>query len=74
MNVGRYIMRPRVFQGRVFAGWALAGAGAPPSAPVYGRLIAAGVYASGIVAGESYQSGHKAAQTYSSGIVAGSVQ
>jgi hypothetical protein len=28
MSVGRYIMRPRVFQGRVFAAWALANAGA----------------------------------------------
>jgi hypothetical protein len=27
MSVGRYIMRPRVFQGRAFAGWALANAG-----------------------------------------------
>ena len=26
MSVGRYIMRGRVFQGRVFAPWALAGA------------------------------------------------
>lgn len=28
MSAGRYIMRPRVFQGRVFAGWALANSGA----------------------------------------------
>jgi hypothetical protein len=28
MSVGRYIMRPRVFQGRAFAGWALANSGA----------------------------------------------
>ena len=28
MSVGRYIMRPRVFQGRVFATWALANSGA----------------------------------------------
>ena len=27
MSAGRYIMRPRVFQGRAFAGWALANAG-----------------------------------------------
>lgn len=28
MSSGRYIMRPRVFQGRAFATWALANAGA----------------------------------------------
>ena len=28
MSSGRFIMRPRVFQGRVFAGWALANSGA----------------------------------------------
>jgi hypothetical protein len=28
MSSGRYIMRPRVFQGRVFATWALANSGA----------------------------------------------
>ena len=28
MSVGRYIMRGRVFQGRAFAGWALANGGA----------------------------------------------
>jgi hypothetical protein len=28
MSVGRFIMRPRVFQGRAFAGWALANSGA----------------------------------------------
>ena len=27
MSTGRYIMRPRVFQGRAFATWALANAG-----------------------------------------------
>ena len=27
MSVGRFIMRPRVFQGRAFAGWAMANAG-----------------------------------------------
>jgi hypothetical protein len=28
MSVGRFIMRPRVFQGRAFATWALANSGA----------------------------------------------
>jgi hypothetical protein len=46
----------------------------PDAPPLVGRLVAAGAYSSGIVAGESYQSGHRAAQMYSSGIVAGSVQ
>jgi hypothetical protein len=33
MSAGRYIMRPRVFQGRAFAGFALAGAAAQPTLP-----------------------------------------
>jgi hypothetical protein len=33
MSAGRYIMRPRVFQGRVFAGWALAASAAQPTLP-----------------------------------------
>jgi hypothetical protein len=34
MSVGRYIMRPRVFQGRAFAGWALANSGVPVSVQI----------------------------------------
>lgn len=34
MSVGRFIMRPRVFQGRAFAGWALANAGVTVSVQI----------------------------------------
>ena len=34
MSVGRFIMRPRVFQGRAFAGWALANGGVPVSVQI----------------------------------------
>lgn len=34
MSVGRYIMRGRVFQGRLLAGWALANSGVPVSVQI----------------------------------------
>ena len=34
MSVGRWIMRGRVFQGRVFAPWALANSGIPVSVQI----------------------------------------
>jgi hypothetical protein len=34
MSSGRFIMRARVFQGRAFAGWALANSGIPVSVAI----------------------------------------
>ena len=39
MSVGRYIMRGRVFQPRVFAAWALANSGVPVSVQIQTKRL-----------------------------------
>jgi len=73
MSTGRYVMRGRVFQPRVFAGWALANGGVIP-ATRYGRFVAGEVYQSNTRAGQAYQSGVALASVYQSTIAAGQVQ
>ena len=73
MSVGRYILRGRVFQPRVFAGWALANSGVVP-ATRYGRFVAGAVYQSHVMRGQSYQASIEAGATYQAHATTGQIQ
>ena len=73
MSVGRWTMRGRVFQPRVFAGWALANGGVVP-ATRYGRFVVGAVYQSHVVRGQSYQAGIEAGTTYQAHATTGQIQ
>ena len=73
MSVGRYIMRGRVFQPRVFAPWALANGG--QTTPTrFGRFVAGALYQSHIVRGQTYQAGIEAGTTYQAHATTGQIQ
>ncbi len=73
MSVGRWIMRGRVFQPRVFAGWALANSGVVP-ATRFGLFVAGAVYQAHVVRGQAYQAGIEAGATYQAHATTGQIQ